>query len=247
MTNTVVFGAAGWLGSAILANLAGRHQVRAFDRGPEAWKSSAVSDSVRIIHGDIADYPSVENAISGMDAIVHAAVYAGSYDNSDEQPFRINLKGLWNVLEAARQHQIKRVVHIGSCQVVHPEGIFFDAEVRRPDGSLYAVTKRLQEEMCRQFHQAHGLSILVLRPCSIIDSRLGRGKNGKRLGPGSWNESWVCRHDLAEACRLGIEKPDLGLEILHTVGTTEAEAHCNVRRSRELLGLEYHGDLDQYR
>ena len=34
----VVFGAAGWMGRAVLANLAGKHQVRAFDRGPEAWE-----------------------------------------------------------------------------------------------------------------------------------------------------------------------------------------------------------------
>ena len=252
----VVFGAAGWVGRAILANLAGRHEVRAVDLSPEAWDSWKDVDGDwhggEMIHGDIADYGAVDRAVEGMDAVIHATVYAsrapGAYGVDDEQPFLVNLKGLWNVLEAARQRQIRRVVHVGSCQVVHPEGVFFSAEVRRPDGSLYAVTKRLQEEMCRQYYEAFGLSIVVLRPCSIVDSRLGIGKSRGKLGPegSGWSSGWVCRHDLAEACRLAMEKEDIEFDVLHTAGTTEAEESCNVRRSVEVLGLEYQGDLEQW-
>ena len=69
--------------------------------------------------------------------------------------------------------------------------------------------------MGRQFHDAYGTSIVVLRPCLIIDSRLRISKNDATLEPGSWNTGLVCRHDLAEACRLAIEKDDLGFQILH--------------------------------
>ena len=214
---------------------------------PEAWKQGGPWTGGEIILGDIAAYHRVDQALDSMDAIIHAAVYFGAHDNDDLGPFQINLKGLWNVLEAARYRQLNRIVHIGSCHVEHPNGTFFTADVRRPDGSLYAVSKRLQEEMCRQFHDAYGQSIVVLRPCSIMDSRRGLSKGGGKLGPGSWSENWVCRHDLAEACRLGIETEGLGLEILHMAGTTEAEAHCNGARSREARGLEFRGDLDQFR
>ena len=247
----VVFGAAGWVGRAILDNLTGRHEVRACDRSPEAW---AVGDELEgewpggeIVHGDITDFNAIDAALEGVDAVIHAAVYSGASGDDDDGPFLVNLKGLWNVLEAAHRRGIERIVHIGSCQVVHPEGIFFGPDVRRPDCTLYAVTKRLQEEMCRQFNDAFGQSVVVLRPCSIVDSRRGLAKGGGKLGPGSWSESWVCRHDLAEACRLGIETEGIGLEILHMAGTLEAEAHCNVARAREVLGLEFRGDLDQFR
>ena len=247
----IVFGAAGWVGRAILHNLSGRHEVRAVDRSPDAWAKGDELEGQwlggEIVHGDIADFSAVDDALEGVDGVIHAAVYSGSTRDNDNGPYLVNLKGLWNVLEAAHRRGIERIVHIGSCQVVHPEGIFFGADVRRPDCSLYAVTKRLQEEMCRQFHDAYGQSIVVLRPCSIMDSRRGLSKGGGKLGPGSWSQSWVCRHDLAEACRLGIETEGLGLEILHMAGTTEAEAHCNVARSREALGLEFRGDLDQFR
>ena len=249
-----VFGAAGWVGRAILDNLSRGHEVRACDRSAEAWKAVARIDGEwlgGVLHGNVADYGSVDRALEGMDAIVHAAVYfsgaPGAYGVDDEQPFLVNLKGLWNVLEAARTRGIRRVVHIGSCQVVHPEGVFFSSEVRRPDAGLYSVTKRLQEEMCRQYHDAFGMSIVVLRPCSIVDLRKGINKLGEPLQPGSWNVSWVCRHDLAQACRLALEKEEIGLEVLNIAGHPEAERHCNVGRAREILGLEFAGDARPYR
>ena len=249
----VVFGAAGWAGRALLSNLDGRHQIRAFDRDQTAWEAWQVENGDwgggEIVYGDIVDFTTVHNATEGMDAIVHLAVYFGSYDNNDQLPFLINLKGLWNVLESARQREIQRVVHIGSCQTVHPDGVFFSADVRRPDGSLYAVCKRLQEEMCRQFYDAFGLRTIVLRPDYIVDSRLGIGRQKEKLGPEGTRarNGWVCRHDLAEACRLGLESETIDFDIFHIVGTPEADETCNVARSRDVLGLKYSADLAQYR
>ena len=242
-----VFGAAGWVGRAVLENLASHHQIRACDYGPQAWEKAGPWSGGDIVHSDISDYDSVDRALSGMDALIHTAVYFGSHDKNDLGPFQINLKGLWNVLEAARHHGINRIVHIGSCHVEHPRGIFFSADVRRHDASLYAVSKRLQEEMCRQFHDAYGTSIAVLRPCSIIDSRLRLSKYDATLEAGSWGTGLVCRHDLAEACRLAIEKDDLGFQVLHMAGAAEADQYCNTREAREILGLEFKGDLDQFR
>jgi UDP-glucose 4-epimerase len=253
--NIVVFGAAGWLGRAVLANLTGKHQVRAFDFGAQAWESWKDVDGEwngDVVHGDIVDFTTVHNATEGMDAVIHLAVYFGSgtgaYSVDDQKPFLINLKGLWNVLESARQRGIQRVVHIGSCQTVHPKDIFFTSEIRRPDGSLYAVCKRLQEEMCRQFYDAFGMSIIVLRPDYIVDSRLGMGRHREKLGAEGTRarNGWVCRHDLAEACRLAAESETIDFDIFHVVGTPEADATCNVARSREVLGLTYRGNLEQY-
>lgn len=246
----VVFGAAGWLGRAILNSLSSHHDVTAFDQSPEAWHKGDQIDGVwndgSVIHGDISDYDAVQRAIKGMDAIIHAAVYASpkGYHEHDEQPFLVNLKGLWNALESARRDQIHRVVHIGSCQVVNPKGIFFSEDVRRPDGSLYAVTKRLQEEMCRQFYDAFDLSQVVFRPCTIIDSRLAMGKNGNQLEPGTWDVNWICRHDIGDACRAAVEKQEIDFEILHVAGSPEADAYCNVAHTREILNIDFKHALD---
>jgi nucleoside-diphosphate-sugar epimerase len=254
----VVFGAAGWVGRAVLANLEGHHTIRATDYGPDSWKThqNVETDLVavdgewsagEIVHCDISNYDQVDAAIEGMDAIIHTAVLGsaqGGYGADNDLPWLVNLKGLWNVLEVARAREIRRVVHIGSCQVQHPDGVFFDADVRRPDGSAYAVSKRLQEEMCRQYHDAFGMSIVVLRPCSIGDSRQGLSKYGKPLG--KQDVGSVCRHDLAEACRLAIEVDGIEFEILHTAGLLEADEFCNTAHGRELLGLTYRGDLRRF-
>ena len=249
-----VFGAAGWAGRAMLANLKGRHEVRAVDYGPGAWDNLRDVDGAwegETVHADICDYEAVHAAVEGSDAVIHAAVYSarsgdGGYGPANDQSYLVNLKGLYNVLEASHLLGVGRIVHIGSCHVEHPKGVFFDSEVRRPDGSLYAVHKRLQEEMCRQMHEAFGLRIVVLRPCYIVDSRLGLGKSGYDLR-GRWNTGWVCRHDLAEACRLALEWEGLEFEVLNMAGAEEADAFCNRRYGMEVLGLEYRGDLDQYR
>ena len=256
--NIAVFGAAGWVGRAVLENLrAHHHHVRAVDHNQAAWEGLRDIDGDwqgdETVHGDIVDYAAVDAALDvpdgmdGMDAVIHTTVLGGGgYGTDDEAPFLVNLKGLWNVLEAARLRGIARVVHVGSCHVEHPDRVFFHADIRRPDGSLYAVTKRLQEEMCRQFHDAFDLSIVVLRPCSIVDSRLGIGKNRKPLA-GGWNTGWVCRHDLAEACRRAAQVEGIEFEVLHAAGTREADTFCNVARTRQVLDMEFRGDLDQYR
>jgi nucleoside-diphosphate-sugar epimerase len=244
-----VFGAAGWLGRAILAASAGRAEVRAFDRDPAAWDEWRDLDgdwSGEVVHGDIADFDAVTAAVAGVEAVIHTAVFYPREDpEHDPRPFLVNLKGLWNVLEAARLAGLERVVHVGSCMTIHPRGLFFDADTRSIEGDLYGICKRLQEEMCRQFHDAHGMSTIVLRPDYIVDSRLGLGRHRERLDPGSGRLGWVCRHDLAEACLLAATKPGLGHEVLHIAPA--GEEFCNVGRAREVLGLEFRGDLARFR
>ena len=240
----VVFGAAGWVGRAVLAHFAGRHEVRAFETEPQAWDRYRELDGEwegEKVFGDIADFDAVDRAIDGVEGVIHLSAYFG-YENPpehDQRPFLVNVKGMWNVLETARRHDVVRVVHMGSCMVQHPEGVFFTSEVRSPEGTLYGISKRLQEEMCRQFHDAFGQRIIVFRPCSIADTRLGTYRDGRPAG----GTSWVCRHDLVQACHLALTNDEIAFDVMHVAGHPEADKHCNVARSRELLGLEYKGQL----
>ena len=247
----LVIGAAGWQGRALLANLVGRHTVRAFDQSMDAWNVWADVDGEwdgERLSGDIADFDAVHAATDGMDGIIHLAAYFGNKDN-DPLPWMINVKGIFNVLESARRRSIEHVVHMGSCQVAHPDGkTFFTADVRRPDATVYGLTKRLQEETCRAFHANYGMRIIVLRPALIVDTRIALTRDRKKLGPDGWaaTKDCVCRHDLAEACRLAVESDSIDFDIFHIVGAPEAEKTCDVARSREVLGLEYKGNLEKY-
>ena len=57
----------------------------------------------------------------------------------------------------------------------------------------------------------------------------------------------VCRHDVAEACRLAVEREVPIFDVLHLAGSPEAEAHCNVEETQRVLGLTFRADLDKYR
>ena len=74
-----VLGAAGWLGRAVLQNLAGRHVVRAIDRGPEAWQTwediDGSWDGGEVVDADITDFEAVDAALDGIDAVIHSTVY----------------------------------------------------------------------------------------------------------------------------------------------------------------------------
>ena len=238
-----VIGAAGWVGRAVLENFASRHQVRALDYNPAAWEVYRRFDGAwegEKIFGDVADFHAVDRALEGVEGVVNLTAYFGYQDpvENNQNPFLINVKGMWNILESARRRKLRRVVQMSSCVVQHPDGIFLSSEVRSKEGDLYGITKRLQEEVCRQYHDAHGLRIIVLRPCSIGDSRLGISRDGS---PARGGIGWVCRHDLAEACHLALENESIDFDIMHTASHPEADQYCNVARSRELLGLQYKG------
>lgn len=249
-----VFGAEGWTGRAVLANLESKHDIRAVVFSPESWQQWEDIDGKwagkDVHYGDIVDFDVVHRATEDVDAIIHLAVhfpYASDLpEEHNTQSFLVNLKGLWNVLESAHRRGIERVVHMGSCATVHPGGVFFSADTRSAEGSQYGIQKRLQEEMCRQFHDAFGMKTVVLRPDYIVDSRAGIGRGRESLA-GSYRNGLVCRHDLADACRLAAESTTIGHEVLHVVGTTEARLTCNVERTQQVLGLTFLGDLEQYR
>jgi len=249
-----VFGAEGWTGRAVLANLQGRHEIRAVVYSPKSWAQwndiDGVWDGQDVHYGDIVDFDFVHEATEGVDAIIHLAVHypyrSGIPEEQNTKSFLVNLKGLWNVLESAQRRGIERVVHMGSSSTVHPKGVFLSADTRSVEGSQYGIQKRLQEEMCRQFHDAYGMKTVVLRPDYIVDTRAGIGRNREPL-EGKYRNGLVCRHDLAEACRLASESTTIGHEVLHVVGTPEARQTCNVERTEKLLGLIYRGDLEQYR
>jgi len=254
----VVFGAAGWAGRAVIENLSPHHQVRAVDLNQGAWKEWEDIDGAwnggEVVHADIRDYAATEKAIRGMDAVIHLTVCFPPPEESefvvDPNPFLINLKGLWNIIHASQKHGVQRIVHLGSSPVAHRDGVFFSANVRRVGFDLYAMTKRLQEEMCRHAHEGLGLKIIILRAEYIVDSRLGIGRYREKLGPEAGHPAtpgWVCRHDLAEACRLAVETDSPAFDALHIAGSKEADATCNSAHARDVLGLQYAGDLDRYR
>jgi uronate dehydrogenase len=185
---------------------------------------------------DVTDPASVAAAMDGVEAVVHLAVASGR-EGEEEDPafnqlrFDVNVKGTWNVLEAARQTGVRRFVFTSSLMVVwghlSPAFVAGDAPAR-PIGT-YAVTKYLGEQMCEYFARECGLSILCLRIPKPIDLDDPRWKQ-RRLRP-----QWLAFPDLIEAYRLALAAPKIGFEIVTIVGE-HTRRRWDLSRAERLLG-----------
>jgi nucleoside-diphosphate-sugar epimerase len=173
-------------------------------------------------------------------------------------------QGLWNVLDCARVAGCQRVVHVGSCQHMWPGAAnlkgketagsqFFSGDVRRPDASQYAVHKRLQEEMCRQFYDGHGLRTIVLRPSGIIDVPQRLFRDRRKLSR-VWSDSWVSRHQLGQAACAALRSGTADFFVLHAVTlpsprltSFDAREVCNVGDAPAVLdGFDFTMDVRQF-
>jgi nucleoside-diphosphate-sugar epimerase len=156
----LITGSAGRIGRAAVRELTSRgHVVRGFDRMPTPGL-----DDTRI--GDIADGKCIQDAMEGIQTLIHLAATPDDADFLTEL-LPNNVIGAYHVLEAARQAGVRRLILASSGQVVWgqrlngPWPITTDV-VPRPR-YWYAATKVFLEAAGRAYADRHGLEVIVVR------------------------------------------------------------------------------------
>ena len=184
----VVYGAGGPLAAITTEALARDHILRLTDLRP---LSDIVAESRPQMPGaplprllepphemavvDVTDPEQVLQAARGADAMINCAVVR-------EQPagaFRVNVVGVYNMLRAALECNIRRFVHTGPPQgsppyYPEPTNYGYDSDVTpdvpaRPGSDLYHLTKFLSQEICRIFADVHGLETPVLTFAGLVN------------------------------------------------------------------------------
>ncbi len=175
----LITGGCGFLGVYLARYLLKKdYSVTLFDKSP--LEVSDVKNKVKVIVGDVRNFRQVEDALRGMDYVVHAAA-ALPIQASRELIYSTNVNGTRNVLKASLKHKInpdrigvKKLVFISTTAVYkieqpHPiteEGLI------EPIGH-YGGSKIKAEELCREY-QKKGLNILIVRPKTFLGpERLG--------------------------------------------------------------------------
>ena len=141
-------------------------------------------------------------AAAGHDAIVNTIMAPNPSYGDGGGGFTINVTGVYNLLEAARAHGIKRFVHTSSGAVhagyPQPPATFLTHDLYPLKASgPYALSKLLQEELTRNFHERHGMSIACIRPWGIIDAERMVTTDGHRVATFNWGH--IDRRDVAGA------------------------------------------------
>lgn len=182
----LVTGAAGFIGSHLCEKLlADGRRVVGIDNFDDFYEpkvkwqnleNSLAHDNFGLIEADIRDVPAMNDAVGqGFDVIVHLAARAGVRP-SIENPMLytdVNINGTVVMLEAARQHNIKKFIFGSSSSVYgNNEKVPFseDDNVDFPI-SPYAATKKACELICHTYHSLYGIDMTCLRFFTVYGPR----------------------------------------------------------------------------
>ena len=178
----LITGADGFIGSHLTERLVRRGcEVRAFVQynslGSWGWLDESPADLRRdldVFAGDIRDPHGVRTAMTGCDAVLHlAALIAIPYSYHSPQTYvETNVLGTLNVVQAARDLGVERVVHTSTSEVYGTARFVPITEAHPLQGqSPYSASKIGADQIALSFHAAFGTPVTVIRPFNTYGPR----------------------------------------------------------------------------
>ena len=173
----LVTGGGGFIGSNVVRALLARgDDVRVLDNfstGSRANLAGLESD-VQLVEGDLRSYERVHAAVRGAEVVFHEGALP-SVPRSVQDPLTttaVNVEGTLNVLLAARDEGVRRIVNASSSSVYGNTGTLPRVETQAPDPiSPYAVAKLAAERFCTSFTRVYGMEIVSLRYFNVFGPR----------------------------------------------------------------------------
>ena len=240
MATVLVTGGAGFIGSNLTeALLEQGHRVRVLDNFSTGRKENLVFDKsyplLETMEGDIRDPGVCRNVMQGMEVVFHEAAIP-SVQQSVEDPSHsnaVNAGGTLNILLAARDEGVKKVVYASSCAIYGDDPVLPKKEEMAPSPlSPYALQKYVGERYCQLFFQLYGLETLSLRyfnifgpkqdPSSVYSGVIARfisalveGTTPIVYGDGEQSRDFTYVGNVVQANLLAMSAPRLGGEVVN--------------------------------
>jgi NAD dependent epimerase/dehydratase len=178
----LVTGADGFIGSHLTEALVqAGYDVRAFvfynSLGSWGWLdrcAPSLKGCFDVFAGDIRDPHGVKEAMKGCDAVLHlAALIAIPYSyHSPDTYVDTNIKGTLNVLQAARELDVQRVLHTSTSEVYGTARFVPITEEHPLQGqSPYSATKIAADQLAYSFYASFGLPVVTVRPFNTYGPR----------------------------------------------------------------------------
>lgn len=238
MRTFLVTGGAGFIGSHLVAGLLGRgDRVRVLDNFLTGKRENLVpfARDIELVEGDLRDIEACRRAVRGAEVVFHEAALP-SVPRSVADPALsndINVGGTLNLLLAARDAGVRRVVFASSSSVYGD-----DPELPKREGkeglllSPYAVTKHVGEKYAQTFHVLYGLETVSLRYFNVFGprqdpasqyaaavpqfvTRILRGEAPTIFGDGEQSRDFTFVANVVAGNFLAADKPGLGHDVMN--------------------------------
>ncbi|HZJ31303.1 MAG TPA: SDR family oxidoreductase [Vicinamibacterales bacterium] len=176
MASYLVTGGAGFIGSHLVEELVRRgERVRVADSFITGKRENlAHVPGVELIEGDLADFAVAQRAVTGVDYVLHQAAIP-SVPRSVQDPItsnRANIDASLNVLVAARDAKVRRLVYAGSSSAYGNQPTLPKVETMGTAPlSPYALQKLVAEQYCLMFTQLYGLETVTIRYFNVFGPR----------------------------------------------------------------------------
>lgn len=255
----LITGGAGFIGSNLAEALVrDGERVRILDNFSSGTRENlaAIADRIEIVEGDLRDLDTVRRAMEGVTHVSHQGALR-SVERSVDDPLSsnaVNVTGTLNVLQAAREHQVRRVVYASSSSVYGDTEVLPKREDLAPAPiSPYAVSKLAAEHYCRVFSRLYGVETVSLRYFNVFGPKQSpeskyaavvplflraafRGEPLEIHGDGEQSRDFTYIDNVVLANRLSLTTPGVGGEVFNVA--------CGDRHSlleiAELIG-RFHG------
>jgi len=151
---------AGLLGRSIADELAAGHDVTVLD-----VVAPATTGAWDVVVGDLRDPDATAKACQLQDVVIHTAALHGIHvhSHSETEFMEVNVTGTFNVLAAARDAAVRRVVISSSTAVFSGHGPVLHDDLPPRGGDVYGLTKVLDESMAEHFRRKHAMEVIALR------------------------------------------------------------------------------------
>lgn len=234
----LVTGGGGFIGSHVVDELLSRgHGVKVLDNFSTGRRQNIehFAHDIELVEGDVRSYERANAAVKGVDAVIHLAALP-SVPRSVQDPLttsEVNVTGTLNVLLAARDREVRRVVIASSSSVYGANNFLPKHEELIPHPiSPYGVSKLAAEQYAMAFNAVYGLETVALRYFNVFGPRqdpnsqysgvvalfLRLAAEGNRptvCGDGTQTRDFTYVSNVVDATLLALEAPEASGSVLN--------------------------------
>ncbi len=246
----LITGGCGFIGTNLVQRLCrSDYRVRVLDNCSVGGDEP--TDGVEFIRGDVCDENAVRAAVDGVDVVIHLAAQSGVIPSIEDplKDFEVNAAGTVNLLMAARNADVARVVYASSNAALGEVPNPFEESKAPNPISPYGASKLAGEAYCLAFNGSFGLGTVALRFAnaygpfsshknSVVAKFLKRALDGQPLiiyGDGSQTRDFIYVEDLCDAIILAAQVDCAG-EIFHIASGVETPIIDLAHITQEIVG-----------